>query len=221
MPARQKYDAAIVERAIQMRESGITLREISELTGIPIGTLSSGILIRYERASQSIRSAVLEAIRGHPGVASVDLLKFLRRSTGRAYSLHELQHVLGALRKQGLITLTEHQNGKARLYRHIEMARHTEPEPDEPSAEVTDTVPKPQAAWPVLDELRQHETERAKTLARAQRFLEIATLLDGDDVPNVVNALMEAANDLVKQYEITRAEAEYLAYAHAYPAQEV
>ena len=219
MPARQKYDAAVVERAIQMRESGITLREISELTGIPTGTLSSGILTRYERASQSIRSAVLEAIRDTPGVTSVDLLKFLRRSTGRAYSLHELQHVLGALRKQGLITLTEHQNGRTRLYRHIEMARHAEP--DEPSAEVTDTVPKPQAAWPVLDELRQHETERAETLARAQRFLEIATLLDGDDVPNVVNALMEAANDLVKQYEITRAEAEYLAYAHAYPAQEV
>jgi len=48
-----------------------------------------------------------------------------------------------------------------------------------------------------------------------------AALLDGDDVPNVVTALMEAANDLVKQYKITRAEAEYLAYAHAYPAQEV
>jgi len=217
--ARRRYDAAVVERAAQMRERGITHREISELTGIPIGTLSAGILTRYAKADQSIRSAVLEVIRGNPGVASVDLLTLLRRSTRRAYSLHELQHVLGALRKQGLITLTEHQNGKARLYRHIEMARHAEP--DEPSAEVTDTVPKPQAAWPVLDELRQHETERAETLARAQRFLEIATLLDGDDVPNVVNALMEAANDLVKQYEITRAEAEYLAYAHAHPAQEV
>ena len=82
-------------------------------------------------------------------------------------------------------------------------------------------MPSLQAAWPVLNDLRQREAERAEALARAQRFLEVATLLDHDDVSDVVNALMEAANDLVKQYEITRAEAEYLAYSHAYPAQEV
>jgi hypothetical protein len=245
-------DPAVVGTAVAMRLAGRTWPEIAVSISIPKGTISSrasaygraildGIAEHSTRAvandiqsDASLRATLLKLIETKGRVAdSRDVPGMLQRAGGRWDNLHNVQHVLASLHKQGLVTYVERQRGNARWYQGVQLARINGVRIEDsqtiedalgfpPEAEVALDTPEPEAepsvdasaSWPVLDELRGRAAERAAIVTRATAYLEAAALLDAID-PDEARGLSDKAGQLAESVQMSRVEAEYLAFADA------
>lgn len=230
---RPKYTADDAARLRAAIASGQTHRQAAATTGIPSGSIAI-VLDRYPETGptkpaedESLRTSLLAIIEaaGPSGIAdSRTLPQTIRDRSGRYAGLHEVQHLIGSLIKQGLISAHQRTSGSNQKWYATVRSRSVAPErtgvdqpeiiePVEPESPAEPTPPA--ASWPVLEALRARAADRATAETRAARYLEAAALLDGIDLG--ASSILEAkAAEAVADYSISRAEAEYLAYADAH-----
>lgn len=100
----------------------------------------------------------------------------------------------------------------------VEAAPPAPPEPTAPEPPVPPPTPEPvpapawSALWPELAALRAKVAEKAGTEKKAERYLEAAALLEEIDAAEA-RRLSGIASDLVVTFQLSRLEAEYLAFA--------
>jgi hypothetical protein len=98
-------------------------------------------------SAQSLRSAIVEVIRERGVTGSVSLTEALRKR-GYAARIHEVQHLLGALKHDGILTYVETMTGNQKTLVNIRLqANGKSPEP------------APEERWPVPTAMAQKVAE--------------------------------------------------------------
>lgn len=171
-------------------------------------------------AGLSLKEVVLQVVRSCGVVADGMDLPHLLAKAGRRADLHEINHVLNSLQKDGKVTFMRHQQGSVQRYNKIQ-AVQAKPvpfyQPVEPTvvtpAEVT-AISVPTPNYPELARLREAEANYRTAHAKAERLLAAAEALHDVDEASA-SALLERAAVYDAEAPMTPLELEYLAYAAA------
>lgn len=77
--------------------------------------------------ARSLRQTILDVIGERGVTGSVSLTEEVRKRLGRAISLHDVQHILGAIQRNGLISFAESKTGPThKTYTNIRLTRHAD-----------------------------------------------------------------------------------------------
>jgi hypothetical protein len=137
----------------------------------------------------SLRQTMLAVIAESAVTGSVTLTQTLQKRLGRAVGLHEVQHILGSLRNDGLITFREESNGSQKRYLNIRISAHgpkpldiVEDRTPEQLAADGDAIPLPPPSWADA----RGRVERAAAAMREARveIREALDIVEPDEVPD-------------------------------------
>lgn len=190
-------------------------------------------------AARSLREALIDLLRAGEVADSRDIPTLLRERGGRHDNLHHVQHLLLALERQGVVSLTRHALGRTQYFSNVGLRRIPplgstareraiyEREVREATVQQAATAPvaadsappapEPSGApaptrWVHLAALRQRVRERDARQQEANAFIEAAALLERYS-PAEAARLTEAAYGMVDGLTLSPVEVEYLAFA--------